>query len=340
MELPAQLYDLGGVKPGTKQDWLLTFATEEEARGEIPLHVVKGLEPGPTLLILAAVHGNEYEGVQTVMELIHALQPGDIRGTALLVPFANKLAYEGVSRETPLDGRNLAREFPGDPNGAYTQRLAWHLDHTLIAHADFLLDYHSGGANFSIPLLIGYYHHDEDEAGRRSRAAAEAFGIETIWAHPEVGPGRTVSSATDRGIPWIYTEAFGGLRIRAEEQERYRLGAFRLMDHLGMLLQPERWIVGDCPRVRNRLLGDGNFDLSFCSNTAGFFIPAVQLLDDVQTGDRIGTIYGAFGEELQSIHTTAAGVVVGLAARPKINAGDSICAITRRFEAAKPQTGR
>lgn len=69
---------------------------------------------------------------------------------------------------------------------------------------------HGDGMAAEIPTLIGYLH-DEGELGQRSLAGARAFGAPALWGHPlPIAPGRTVSAATDLGVPWLYTEAPGG----------------------------------------------------------------------------------------------------------------------------------
>lgn len=327
----AEQFDLERFPRGTAQDALLTFDTAEGIEGMVPLRVVRGAEEGPTLLVLAAVHGDEYDGVRTVIELCGELRPEGLRGTTLLVPRTNVPAYEDVSRTTPLDGCNLAREFPGDPHGSYTQRLAHHLDQALLARADFLLDLHSAGMETAIPTLVGYYHNDESETGRRARAAAEAFGMDVVWAHPLVVPGRTVSAATERGIPWLYTETSGGRRVDAEGQRKYKEGAYRLMHHLGMLLDPDPRLLEPPPEIRLRLYGDGNFDVSMTSEAEGFFIPQVKLLDEVRQGDLIGSIRGLFGETLLTLTAPGDGVVVGLRTMPLVRPGGVVCAITGKL---------
>lgn len=299
------------------------------ATAEIPLHIIRGAESGPTLLILAAIHGDEYEGVQTLIELGRLLSPEDIRGTVLMVPIANPYAYRAADRLSPEDGCNLAREFPGKPDGTVTERLAWHLGSCLIEKVDFLLDLHSGGTYYEVPELVGYYDNDSEEIGRRSKAAAEAFGMEVLWGHEEVAPGRTVSHATEHRIPWLYTEAAGGRRIKRSEQVRFRQGALRLMDHLGMLTRPERWIPDSKPPVRYRLTGNGNFDGSIIAEHEGFFIPSVVLLQEVKQGDEIGVVHNDFGEIVQVYDAVCDGIIVGLAGTPVIKPGSIIYLITQ-----------
>ncbi|WP_127584217.1 succinylglutamate desuccinylase/aspartoacylase family protein [Paenibacillus koleovorans] len=332
-------FELGTLPPGSKTSVTLTFGDDNGLHTTLPVHVVRSASPGPTLLVIAAVHGDEYEGVHTAIRLIRDLHPAHIRGTVVVVPVVNMLAYDGIMRSTPEDGCNLARVFPGDPNGTITQRLAYHLRERFIRHADFLLDLHSGGTNYAVPELVGYYHNDGSEVGRRSRTAAEAFGMEVLWAHPEVNPGRTLTSATELGVPWMYTEGFGGRRIREEEELHYREGVYRLMRHLGIL--PEGDAAGAVPDdlrealsrpprpVKWRIAGDGNFDFSVESEVEGFFIPEAKLLDTVAEGERIGAIYDWDGTEKQAVIACVDGVVIMLTGTPRVGKNHFLYMLTR-----------
>lgn len=329
-QIAAEHFHPDQIALGQKQHVMLTFTADEiEEEGNIPLHIVKGNEAGPVLVILAAVHGDEYEGIQTVIELIRMLSPEHIRGTLMMVSIANLYAYHGVSRTTPEDGRNLARVFPGRPDGSITERLAWHLSHRIITHADFLLDLHSGGTFYEVAELVGFYDHDEEEIGRKSKAAAEAFGMEVLWGHKKGGAGRSISFATERGIPWLYTEAAGGRRIKRHEQLRFRLGALRLMNYLGMLLHPDQWITEPKPSIKYRLTGRGNFDEPISAPCEGFFIPAVSLLEQVNQGDLIGTIYDSFGNLLYTCQAPVSGIIVTLAGTPAVQQGSALCMIAQ-----------
>ncbi|SDD24281.1 hypothetical protein SAMN02799630_02929 [Paenibacillus sp. UNCCL117] len=331
--MPAEQFGSATIARLERRRLELTFEADEQGEeGSIPLHILAGAEPGPTLLVLAAVHGDEYEGVQTVIELGRLLKPGDIRGTLLMVPVANPYAYRAANRCAPEDGRNLAREFPGNPEGTLTQRLAWQIAHRLIDQADFLLDLHSGGTYYEVAELVGYYDKDETEAGRRSKAAAEAFGLEVLWGHRETGPGRTITYANERGIPWLYTEAAGGRRIKRQEQLRFRQGALRLMNHLGMLVAPGCWIEGEAAQVICRLGGSGDFDGSVTAECEGFFIPEVELLQRVRRGAPIGAIYDGYGREKAELCAISDGVIVGLAGTPAVAVGSVVYMIAEEYE--------
>ena len=158
------------------------------------------------------------------------LDPSMMSGDLLCVPVANPPAFWAVSRCSPLDGRNLARVFPGSSEGSITEAIAYAIDREILAEADFLLDLHSAGVRFLMPTMVGY-----DAADARGEAAAKIFGAPVIWAHDVIAPGRSVSAASARGIPWLYTEARGAGRIHAADLEVYRRGIRNLLRHLSIL---------------------------------------------------------------------------------------------------------
>ncbi|WP_171654369.1 succinylglutamate desuccinylase/aspartoacylase family protein [Paenibacillus foliorum] len=303
---------------------LSLFSEKKDDDAWLPVLEISGSEEGPALLILAGVHGDEYEGVDVILRLFHSLSPEEVKGSLLMIPTANPYAYLGGSRTSPEDTMNLARVFPGSQEGTVTERLAYELHNRFIANAEFMLDLHSGGTHYAVATLAGYYHDKSTDFGRKCREAAEAFGAKVLWGHSEVAPGRTVSSAQSLGIPWIYTEAYGGRRIRPEDKEFYYNGSIRLLRHLGMIRTPDSGENENVPIVSRTIYGDGNFDKSALSEADGFFIPEVSLLSEVRRGDRIGTIYGLDGAELQQVISDSDGIVVMLLGTPAVRKQEPI----------------
>ncbi|WP_168735694.1 succinylglutamate desuccinylase/aspartoacylase family protein [Cohnella fermenti] len=305
-----------------KRSSLLKLENGDESVS-IPLLTIEGQAAGPRLLVFAAVHGDEYEGVETILRLYERLSPEELAGTLVMLPIANPYAYRAGVRISPDDDKNLARVFPGKPDGTVTERLAYEL-HGLIAGSDFLLDLHSGGTHYSVATLAGYYHDPGSAFGRRCRAAAEAFGSPLLWGHESIAPGRSVSSAQALGVPWLYTEAYGGRRIRPEDSALFYSGALRLMNHLGMLARSNPAELGEAPAEIRTIHGDGNFDESVVAAADGFFVPDVPLLAELRAGERIGTIRSYGGEVLDEVRASSDGVLVMLLGTPIVRSGDSI----------------
>ena len=120
---------------------------------QLPLLTLTGPTTGPTLVVTAGVHGDEYEGIETIARLYQQLEPTALRGTLVMLPVCNLPAYESAQRSSQIDGLNLARTFPGDANGTITQRIAAWIRAHLLAHADFYIDLHSGGVAYDIPTF-------------------------------------------------------------------------------------------------------------------------------------------------------------------------------------------
>lgn len=75
---------------------------------------------GPTVLIVAAIHGDEVAGHHAA-EALRRETPA--RGRWIIVPTANRAAFEAGVRAS-YDLPDLNRQFPGSPHGAAGARLA------------------------------------------------------------------------------------------------------------------------------------------------------------------------------------------------------------------------
>ncbi len=86
------------------------------------VHVVHGREPGPTMFVSAAVHGDEIIGVEIVRRLLRTpVARPHLRGTLLVVPIVNAFGFINHSRYLP-DRRDLNRSFPGIAAAARSRR--------------------------------------------------------------------------------------------------------------------------------------------------------------------------------------------------------------------------
>ncbi len=310
-------FQLTDFPPGTKRTFDLTFS----ARGEqlnLPVLLARGANPGKTLVATAGVHGDEYEGTRAIFDVFRELDPAHMSGNFLAVPVANPPAFWNLSRTSPLDDGNLARVFPGRPEGAPTSAIAWHLDQYIFPNADFYIDLHSGGVKCVMPSMVGFHSADD-----KARAAAFLFGSPVVWEHPTVAPGRTVSAAIARGIPALYTEAFGAGRIAPNDLLLFTRGLRNLLRHLH-ILQSEP----DCVPCEYHLIGDGNIDQSVSSANRGFLIPKVELLESVREGQELGHLLNLHGDIIDRFNAPCAGLVGLIHACPKVEPGEPLFLIT------------
>jgi predicted deacylase len=100
---------------------------------------------GPTVLVLGGNHGDEYQGQIAAMKLGRELQPEMVSGRVILIPSLNFPAACEAKRLSPLDGMNMNRAFPGNPEGSVTSQIAHYLTTVLFPMSDVVIDIHSGG---------------------------------------------------------------------------------------------------------------------------------------------------------------------------------------------------
>lgn len=84
--------------------------------------VIKGAQDGPTVYIIAGIHGDEEAAWQTGK----LLKKADIKaGTLYILAPANRWGAEKLPKSRFIDGKDGNRAFPGDPNGTNAQRAAY-----------------------------------------------------------------------------------------------------------------------------------------------------------------------------------------------------------------------
>ncbi len=283
--------------------------------------VAVGREPGPTLLVVAGVHGNEYEGMAAVQEVFAALDPATMRGAFLAIPVANPLAYAARTRSTPanVDGLNLARVFPGDAGGTVTQRLAHHLLCLVernVGPDDLFVDFHSGSADVAFATMVGF--RDVSGPGRvASEEAARHFGITRFWRIPDsIGPFNAETAR--RGIPTIGTETTGRAGCDPADVAVYVAGLHNLLAYLR---------IHDHDTAPVRLDGPASPTLDVIAPAGGFFRTAVQLGDDIDRGARLGDIVDLDGDVVAEVVAPMSGEVWASRTTPAVRPGELISMI-------------
>ncbi|TDE13519.1 succinylglutamate desuccinylase/aspartoacylase family protein [Jiangella asiatica] len=276
--------------------------------GGVVLTTVTGTPGGPTLALLGGVHGDEDEGVlavRLVLRELRELRGLPLRGTVRAVAVANPPAWSAQSRTSPLDGANLARSFPGSPHDGPTAAIATAIADDVIRGSDALIDLHSAGLRYRMPLMAGYCA--DTPAGAASERLALAFGAPVLWRHPRSAPGRSLSVAAEAGIPAVYAECSGGGSIRALELDTYVAGVLGVLRQLEMLPPADR-----TPPAPRYVYGNGDLDTGAAARGHGFFVSSVRAGDVVAAGDEIGRFYDHDGELVHIVDAPDTGMVMFL----------------------------
>jgi len=241
------------VKPGTIRT--ISLPLLEVDLGDpwpIPVTVIHGIRPGPTITVLGGIHGDELTGASACTHLLSnaftdigkSLDPNQMAGTLRIVPVVNLPGYRSKSRYFP-DGRDLNRNFPGDFNGSTTKRVAAQVWKYLLNDSDAIIDLHSAAKGRSNMPQIRV-----DLAHASSNILAKAFGIEILLdSKPPKGSLR--KAANEQDIPSITYEG-GGANLLDNTTVKVAInGVLNILRSL-------RMVPGTPNRPRFRMLASGS----------------------------------------------------------------------------------
>lgn len=297
------------VAPGTSAETSLVVGeTYSGATVRIGVHVQRAPEPGPVVLVTAAVHGDEINGTGAIRRIV-ADPPFTLRrGSLVCVPVVNPFGFERHSRYLP-DRRDLNRCFPGDSGGSQARRLAHSVFTGLVGRADALIDLHTAAAR-----RTNYPNVRADMSDAATARLARTFGAEIILASR--GPdGSLRRAAVAAGKAAIVFEAGEGAKVEPAITEYAVRGIANCLAGMGMVDEaPER------PAYRLEL------DLTtwLRADTGGFLRFHVAPGDTVNAGDVIATNTTLLGTEQGHIVAPRAGVVVGMATNPAVSPGTPV----------------
>lgn len=304
----------------------LDIAAQQDQATRIPVSIIKGLQDGPTLALMAGTHGAEYAPILALQSLADHIDPTTLKGTLILVHIANPSSfYQRTIYFNPVDGKNLNRAFPGNKNGSQSKRIAYVLTTEVIEQADYFVDMHSGDGNEDLRPYIYMPRTENTDLDNEIAGMAQAFGLDHIVIDKSAVTAPDASVFTDmtalsRGIPAMTTEIGGMGSSDARWVNGNIKGALNLMRHLGMIdgeILPENPII---------YLEDYQV-INAPEN--GLFEAAVDRGAMVEKGTILGTITSPFGETITPIRAPFKGVINYIVKTPPATKGQPLAMISK-----------
>jgi predicted deacylase len=287
------------VAPGTKAKF--TFAAERSFEGsflDTALWTARGKSPGPTLCVVAGIHGDEINSVEIARRAFHAVDPQRLAGTLIVVPAANSQGFRTMNRYM-IDRRDLNRSFPGSVKGSVASIVANALFERVIRQCNYLIDLHTGSNFRSNVAQIRVDMEDSD-----SLALAENFGVGVIIGG--AGPsGSLRREAVDAGVAAIIYEAGPPYTFLEEEIELGTQGVLNVLDYLEMFETKGK------PRRSQKLISSSWVRIP--KGRGGIFLTSTGLGDQVKEGELLGTVTDPITDTTYEIRSPRDGVVIGAA---------------------------
>ena len=279
----------------------------------IKAHVYRSYKPGPTVLFLAGVHGDEINGVEILRRSIRQKVFDKLTaGTVVVVPLLNVYGFDNFSRDVP-DGKDVNRSFPGNATGSLASRIAHGLSRTLLAHCDLAVDFHTGGRGvFNYPQ-IRYSPADEG-----ALAAALQFNPPVILAAK--APLRSLRRSAHKalGLSVLTYEGGENLRYDGRSISEGLAGIRRLLIAQGML-------AATAPEPAERQPVRVSASSWVRASRAGLFQWSKRSGFPVRKGEPIGTIFDPHGvRSNKRILSPRSGFIIGHNNGAVVSQGDAL----------------
>ncbi|MFV0416249.1 MAG: succinylglutamate desuccinylase/aspartoacylase family protein [Chthoniobacterales bacterium] len=298
------------IPPGSSVDVRLkvseTYFGDDVA---IHLRVIRARRPGPVVFVMAAIHGDELNGVGVVHDLLFSDNLKLKCGALVLIPVANVFGFESNERYLP-DRRDLNRSFPGSANGSLAARLAHTLFENVVRHCDYGIDLHTAAIQrTNYPNVRGRL--SDPQVAR----IAEAFGSEVILNG--AGPaGSFRREASLAGCPTICVEAGEPWKMEPAMVQFGVQGVRNVLIELGMLagkpaLPPYQTRIKSSTWIRATVGGILRFHV----------VPG----QVVRAGQAIASNYTLLGEQQNLLLAPNSGIILGMTTLPLVKPGEPVC---------------
>ncbi|UII23336.1 succinylglutamate desuccinylase/aspartoacylase family protein [Fulvivirga ligni] len=274
----------------------------------IPVFVSRSTKPGPTLLVMAGVHGDETNGIEILRRIIINNYHKPTKGTVIAIPVFNVYGFINHSRGLP-DGRDLNRSFPGSKNGSLASRVAHFMTSEILPQVDFGIDFHTGGASHNnFPQIRGVFNTVKE------MEVAKAFGAPFIIESPfrEKSLRKTADKANKTILVYEGGET---LRLRKKVIDTGVDGMLRVMKYLGMR--------DDAPEIEQKSIYLKT-STWVRAKYAGLHHADVRNGSRVEKNEVLGLITDPYGQFEKKIKSPVNGFVIGINNYPVVNMGDAI----------------
>ncbi|WP_144186934.1 M14 family metallopeptidase [Elioraea rosea] len=307
----------------------LVHSDDRHAFGHVPVPIaVLAGTSGPTVLLAAGNHGDEYEGQAILLALIHELDPDALAGRVIVLPGLNRPAVAASTRVSPLDGMNLNRAFlNGAPPGP-TRTIAAFVE-TVLPSCALVADLHSGGSTAIYADAALATRTSDTDLHAANLAAARATRLPVIQVLGATSSTTSLNSAcAAAGVPMVAMELGGGGRIDRRSLTRGREAVLGLLAHAGLM-------CGSVPPpAAQRMVALKHPQSAVVVPSDGIVEPIVTAGDSVVAGEAVAVLHHWREPRRPPLRLCAnlSGLVLAVAARGRLEPGDHAALIAEDVE--------
>ncbi|MFH1844678.1 MAG: succinylglutamate desuccinylase/aspartoacylase family protein [bacterium] len=267
----------------------------------LPILVARGAQPGKTLGLIAAVHGNEVNGIPVIHKLFAQLDPRRLRGTLIAVVVMNVPGFHVQQREFS-DGVDLNDIMPGKLNGNASEVYVRNFVDQVVRHCDYLVDLHTASVGRHNSLYL--------RADLLDPVTAQMayFLRPPILLHNPPADGTLRGTAQDIGIPAITLEIGNPQRFQPQFIRQALAGLGAVLIHTGLMPgRPAK--VGAPPLICER-------SHWMYTDFGGLLEVYPDVMETVRAGELIASLTNIHGDKLRDYRAPEDAVVIGKSVNP------------------------
>lgn len=282
---------------------------------EMPVQIIRGRKPGPTLFVSAAIHGDEINGVEIIRRVLNQKAIKRLRGTLIAIPVVNIFGFINQSRYLP-DRRDLNRSFPGSESGSLAARIAHLFLNDIVSHCTHGIDLHTAAIHReNFPHIRAVLDDKETE-----RMAA-AFSSPVILAS-DIIEGSLRKAVEEKGINIIVYEAGEALRFNEFAIRAGVRGVVSVMRELDMLPPAKT--------RRKKPFTEVSMTSTWVRAPQSGIVRLIKPLGSwVKQDEILGVVADPFGDDEQQALAPFDGVVIGKTNLPLVNEGEALFHIAK-----------
>ena len=264
-----------------------------------------------SLLITAAIHGDEINGVEIIRRLLKLRVLKQLHGTIISVPVTNIYGFISQSRYL-MDRRDLNRTFPGSDKGSLASRLANLILQELVSKCSHIIDIHTGSLHRTNLPQIRITLDDPEMVH-----LAKAFHAPVIL-NTRSPDGSLRQAAKNLGISTLLYEAGEALRFDESSIRIGMHGIVNVMRELKMLPATQK-----LPKTKYTP-AIAQSSIWVRAPRSGILRPNKGLGDNITKGQDLGIVADPLGLDEITIHAPIDGIIIGMNNLPMVHEGDAL----------------
>ena len=310
--------------PGTIAYGEIDVPAASDSALRMPVVVIRGVRPGPTVAFVSGAHGTEYSSIIALQRLITKIDATKLGGTVIIAPLLNVPSFLSMTPHVnPVDRKGMNSVYPGDVNGTQTQRALAAVQAQILIPSDVVVDLHGGDLDEDLRPYSYWFRGGRPAQDSASLALVRAFGLDHVIVtdvNAASNPGRSLSTqALVKGKTVLVAEAGRSGIVAPSDLTALVNGSLNVLSSLGMLTRrvaPVRapvWLAGPGARVT--------------ADSAGVFFAGVPRDVRVRKGQIIGHTTDLLGRPTGDVRAPIDGLVTFIRSVPSMAKGATLVTI-------------